>query len=178
MLPPDPFCTCWPPNEHVCVFFFLLINVFLRAHFWQVLNAIMTDRVKLVEVSLGLAVEMLKITSCHKLTEELHNACISDAGLVIKLVQILASYEYPSIKVPRIRRFAIELAIEMMRINKSYVRLLNEAGMIRELNRVANTTSELECFNIFSGSVGLSKHDVSLDSLVDMALNLMSKCWN
>lgn len=156
------------------MYFYLLIYIF---YFYQVLNAIMAERMKLVEVSLGLAVQMLKFTSPHKLTEELHNACISDADLVTKLVQILASYQYPSIKVPRIRRFAIELAIEMMIINKNYVRLFNGAGMIRELNRVANTTSELECFNIFSGSVGLSKHDVSLDSLVDMALSmLMSKC--
>jgi hypothetical protein len=135
----------------------------------------MAERVKLVEVSLGLAAQMLKFTSAHKLTEELHNACISDADLVTKLIHILASYEYPSIKVPRIRRFAIELAIEMMRINRNYVRLFSGAGTSRELNRVANTTSELECFNIFSGSVGLSKHDVSLDSLVDTALTLMSK---
>ncbi|KAJ4802682.1 ARM repeat superfamily protein [Rhynchospora pubera] len=145
------------------------------AGFTLVLNGIMTERVKLVEVSLGLAAQILKFTSPRELDEELHNACISDIHLVTRLVQILASYEYPSIKVPRIRRFAIELAIEMMRVNnKNYVRLFTQAGMIRELNRVANTTSELECFNIFSGSVGLSKHDVNLDSLVDMALKLMS----
>uniref|UniRef100_J3NDU4 Uncharacterized protein n=1 Tax=Oryza brachyantha TaxID=4533 RepID=J3NDU4_ORYBR len=42
------------------------------------------------------------------------------------------------------------------------------------LRRVAETTSELECFHVFSGSAGLSRHAVSLSALVDTALELMA----
>ena len=48
------------------------------------------------------------------------------------------------------------------------------AGMGAELRRVAETTSELECFHVFSGSAGLSRHAVGLAVLVDAALELMA----
>uniref|UniRef100_A0A453IZG1 Uncharacterized protein n=4 Tax=Triticinae TaxID=1648030 RepID=A0A453IZG1_AEGTS len=38
--------------------------------------------------------------------------------------------------------------------------------------------SQLECFNVFSGSVGLSRRDTSVCSLVQSALEQMNKGWN
>ncbi|RWW00504.1 hypothetical protein GW17_00036533 [Ensete ventricosum] len=50
--------------------------------------------------------------------------------------------------------------------------------MEKELESVSETTSELECFNVFSGSVGLSRHGTPLCSLVDAALELMATSSN
>lgn len=129
--------------------------------------------VQLLEVSLGLATQMLKM-SPHKFTEQLRRAYTSDDDLVKKLVGILATYRKPSIKAPRIRRYAIELTVEMMTINRKYVKLFKDAGIARELSHVTDTTSELECCNIFFGS-WVSKHQVSLDLLLDEAFKLLGR---
>ncbi|KAJ3681116.1 hypothetical protein LUZ60_015605 [Juncus effusus] len=147
----------------------------VTAGFTMVLNSVMVERAKLLEVSLGLFAQMLKFTSSEKLIDQLHKSYILERDLINKTVSILANYENPSIKVPRIRRFVIELSIALMRLNSDYTKMYNDAGMHRELDMVANTTSELECFNVFSGSVGLSRHDVSLGSLINTALELMSR---
>ncbi|XP_078181719.1 uncharacterized protein LOC144575443 [Carex rostrata] len=144
--------------------------------FTLVFNAIMEDNqgVELLEASLGLAAQILKFMSEETLTEELHRACISDDDLINKLVAILPAYRNLSLKAPQIRRFAIELIVGMITTNKEkYVKLFKDAGIGRELNRILETTSEIECFNIFSGSVGLSKHQVSLDLLLDEAFKLL-----
>ncbi|XBI79363.1 hypothetical protein VPH35_088854 [Triticum aestivum] len=93
--------------------------------------------------------------------------------LVNRLVHVLARYSSPSIKVPRIRRFTVELLIGMLRMDSSFAELMAAAGVGRELRRVAETTSELECFHVFSGSAGVSRHAVSLCALVSEARELM-----
>lgn len=90
-----------------------------------------------------------------------------------RLVHVLARYSSPSIKVPRIRRFTVELLIGMLRMDSSFAELMAAAGVGRELRRVAETTSELECFHVFSGSAGVSRHAVSLCALVSEARELM-----
>jgi len=77
--------------------------------------------------------------------------------------------------VPRIRLYTLELAIALMRSDARFVSLFVELGMEAEQRRVAETTSGLECFNVFSGSVGLSRRAVSVGSLVDSAMELMSQ---
>jgi hypothetical protein len=78
-----------------------------------------------------------------------------------------------SIRAPRIRRFAVELVIALLLTAPATAEVLFAAGMREELRRVAETTSELECFHVFSGSAGLSRHAVGLAALVDTALELM-----
>ncbi|XP_020101324.1 uncharacterized protein LOC109719190 [Ananas comosus] len=140
-----------------------------------VLNAIMVEKSKLLEVSLGLTSQMCKFMSAEEFSGRLYKSGISESDFVINLIRILNKYNHPSVKVPRIRRFVIELAIWMMRADSNKIKLFISSGMEKELRSVSETTSELECFNVFSGSVGLSPHDVSLCSLVDTALLLMGK---
>jgi len=45
--------------------------------------------------------------------------------------------------------------------------------MEEELEGVMDTTSELESFNIFSGTIGLSRHSTTIHSLVETALMLL-----
>ena len=139
------------------------------------LKSVMVEEMKLLEVSLGLMVQILRFTTIEEFTQGLEKAEIDESIIAKKMVEILKKYDYPSIKVPRIRRFVIEIAIWMMKSSKKYTKLLQEFGMEKELECVAETTTELECFNVFSGSVGLSRHCVSLYSLVDTSLDLMSQ---
>lgn len=130
--------------------------------------------VELLEVSLGLTAQMLKFMSPDKLAEEFRRARVSDDDLVKRLAAILPIYRNPSLKAPQIRRFAIELTVGMIKINKKkYVKLFKDAEFDRELSRISETTSEIENFNIISGGVGLSKHQVRLDELVDDAFDLL-----
>ncbi|KAM3255057.1 hypothetical protein ACQJBY_048454 [Aegilops geniculata] len=138
-----------------------------------VLRNIMAKKSKLLEVSLGLAAQAVRLMGPHELVHHLARAGVSEVDLVNRLVHVLARYSSPSIKVPRIRRFTVELLIGMLRMDSSFAELMAAAGMGRELRRVAETTSELECFHVFSGSAGVSRHAVSLCALVSEARELM-----
>ncbi|KAJ4968194.1 hypothetical protein NE237_014895 [Protea cynaroides] len=139
-----------------------------------VLLAIMSAENKLQEVMLGLATQVFRLMTPREASITFKQTGINETKLATKLLQILKFYQYPSAKVPRIRRFAIELAIWMMKNNKATVRTYRAIGMEEELEIVRETTSEMESFNIFSGSVGLSRHSETIHSLVDNALDLMA----
>lgn len=134
----------------------------------------MLEKDKLLEVSIGLTTQICKFMSSAEFAKELERAGIKETDLIQKLIETLDKYKYPEIKVPRIRRFVIELAIWMMKSNRNYMQLYKNFEMEKLLENVAETTSELECFHIFSGSVGLSKHSRTLSSVVDTALELMT----
>ncbi|KAJ1265551.1 hypothetical protein BS78_08G084400 [Paspalum vaginatum] len=134
---------------------------------------------KPLEVSLGLAAQLVRLMGPHELAHQMVSAGVSEVGLVNRLVSVLATYAYPSIKAPRIRRFAVDLVIALLRTppareRRRVAEAMAAAGMAAELRRVAETTSELECFHVFSGSAGLSRHAVGLAALVDTALELMT----
>lgn len=134
----------------------------------------MSKEDKLQEVAIGLAAQIFRFMSSHESGNPFNTSGIKETELAEKLVQILKQYQYPSAKVPRIRRFVIELVIWMMQSKKENIRIFKDLGMEKELRNVAETTSELECFNVFSGSVGLSRHKTTVYSLVDTALKLIT----
>ncbi|XVF38119.1 hypothetical protein REPUB_Repub20aG0071000 [Reevesia pubescens] len=138
-----------------------------------VLKAIMSEENKLQEVMVGLAAQVLKHMTCEESSMMFEKAGIKEEELAKALVQILKKYHHPSAKVPRIRRFSIELVIWMMHENVKNVYIFKELGMETELEGVLETTAELESFNIFSGTVGLSRHSTTIHSLVETALKLL-----
>ncbi|URE05554.1 hypothetical protein MUK42_20839 [Musa troglodytarum] len=138
-----------------------------------VLKSIMEAKEKLLEVSIGLTTQICKLMDPDEFAEALKQASIEETDLVEKLVRTLEKYTFPEIKVPRIRRFVIEQAIWMMKSNRNSIQLFKKFEMENLLGSVAETTSQLECFHIFSGSVGLIQHSKPLSSLLEMALDLM-----
>ncbi|XP_021290733.1 uncharacterized protein LOC110421456 [Herrania umbratica] len=138
-----------------------------------VLKAIMSEENKLQEVMVGLAAQVFKHMASEESRIMFDRAGIKEEELAKALVQILQKYYHPSAKVPRIRRFAIELAIWMMHDNVKNVYIFNGLGMEKELEGVLESTAELESFNIFSGTVGLSRHSTTIHSLVETALKLL-----
>ncbi|KAG0550382.1 hypothetical protein BDA96_01G333200 [Sorghum bicolor] len=139
----------------------------------KVLRNIMVEKTKLLNISLGLAAQMVRFMQPGELRASLATAGVTDAALARRLVLVLGEYSRPSLEVPRIRLYTLELAIALMRSDARFVTLFVELGMEAEQRRVAETTSGLECFNVFSGSVGLSRRAVSVASLVDSAMELM-----
>ncbi|KAG6494453.1 uncharacterized protein LOC122002988 [Zingiber officinale] len=139
-----------------------------------VLKAIMATEGKLLEASLGLTTQICKLTTTPgEFSDALSRAGVEEAELAEKLAAILRKYASPEITVPRMRRFVINQAIWMMKSNRSSIDQFKKVGMERLLESVAETTSELECFHIFSGSVGFSRQSKSLLSRVEKALKLM-----
>ncbi|CAB4293551.1 unnamed protein product [Prunus armeniaca] len=139
-----------------------------------VLKAIMSEEHKLQEVMVGLAAHVLAFLSPEESSLMFKKAEITEAEVANELVQILKKYRHPPIKVPRIRRFAIELAIWMMEDKPTNVQIFKDFGMEKELEFVLETTAELESFNIFSGTVGMSRHSTTIHSLVETALRLLA----
>ncbi|KAI6683845.1 hypothetical protein NL676_029758 [Syzygium grande] len=139
-----------------------------------VLKAIMSEENKPQEVMVGLAAQVFRYMTSKESSAVFKRAGIRETELADTLVQILRKYRYPPIKVPRIRRFAIELAIWMMTDKETNVLTFQDLGMEGELERVLETTSEVESFNIFSGTVGVSRHHMTIHSLVELALKLLA----
>lgn len=139
-----------------------------------VLKGIMSEEHKLKEVMVGLAPLVLAFLSPEESSLMFEKAQITEAELANELVESLKKYRQPRIKVPRIRRFAIELAIWMMKDKPTNVQIFRKLGMEKELEFVLETTAELESFNIFSGTVGMSRHSTTIHSLVETALELLT----
>ncbi|KAF8021341.1 hypothetical protein BT93_G1699 [Corymbia citriodora subsp. variegata] len=138
-----------------------------------VLKAILSGEGKLQEVMVGLAAHAFKFMTAEESTAVFEMAGFKEDDLACALVEILRRHRSPNVKVPRMRRFAIELAIWMMRDRLRNMQIFRDMGMEEELEGVLDTTSELESFNIFSGSIGLSRHSMTIHSLVETALMLL-----
>jgi hypothetical protein len=137
----------------------------------------MVEKTKLLNISLGLAAQMLRFMEPGELRGSLSAAGVTDAALARTLVLVLREYGRPSLVVPRIRLYTLELAMALMRSEEGarFAVLFVEHGLEGELRRVAETTSGLECFNVFSGSVGLNRRAVGVCSLVESARELMRR---
>ncbi|GMP56629.1 hypothetical protein CsSME_00021048 [Camellia sinensis var. sinensis] len=139
----------------------------------MVLKAITSEESKLQEVMIGLAAHVFKFMTTEASSIVFERAGIEVAELASVLVQILKKHKYPATKTPRIRRFVIELAIWMMRDKETNVQIFKGLGMEKELESVTDTTSEIENFNVFSGTIGLSRHITTIHSLVETAMKLL-----
>ncbi|KAK9084031.1 hypothetical protein Scep_030502 [Stephania cephalantha] len=156
--------------------FIELREVTAAAH--TVLRAIMSEENKLQEAMLGLAAQIFRFMSSQESSIMFEQTSIKEEDLAKKLVQIMKQYQHPPIRVPRIRRFTIELTIWMMKDKEKNVHIFKDLGMERELENVKETTSELESFNIFSGTIGLSRQSTTVHSLVETALDLLANAPN
>ena len=121
----------------------------------------------------GLAAHAFKFMTGEEVAIAFKRAGVSEAELASILIKILRNYQNPQIKVPRMRRFVIELVIWMMREKATNAQIFRDQGLEQELEVVLDTTSELESFNIFSGTIGLSRHSTTIHSLVQTALKLL-----
>ncbi|KAK1277052.1 hypothetical protein QJS04_geneDACA017800 [Acorus gramineus] len=139
----------------------------------MVLKAIMFEKEKLLEVSVGLAIQIFKFSSSEEMEEIFNRNHIKQTDFAERLVEILRVYRQPSIKCPRMRRFVTEMAIELMNSNENYIQFFRHHKMDQELKIVSETTSELECFHVFSGNVGISRHNTPVSSLVETALQFL-----
>ncbi|KAJ1688339.1 hypothetical protein LUZ63_019729 [Rhynchospora breviuscula] len=131
------------------------------------------ERDKLLEVAIGLTYQICKFTSTSNpeyFIIQLGESQISEENYAETLVKILRRYEHPSLEVPRIRRFMVLQATWMMKHHKHFVKLFNQFDIGNLLESVGDTTSDLECFHVFSGSVGISRHRGHMSTLVEEAL--------
>uniref|UniRef100_M8BFP1 Uncharacterized protein n=1 Tax=Aegilops tauschii TaxID=37682 RepID=M8BFP1_AEGTA len=144
-----------------------------------VLGATMTGRDKILEVSVGLTTQICRFVDIEQFTAELRRAGLNERAYVERLVGILRQYRYPEIRVPRMRRFVVQQIAWLMtsstrRDGGGFVDLLRELGMRQLLEAIAETTSEVECYHVFSGSVPIGKHRESFSAIVDTALQLLA----
>ncbi|RYR70724.1 hypothetical protein Ahy_A02g005039 isoform C [Arachis hypogaea] len=138
-----------------------------------ILLAIKSEENKLQEVMVGLAANVFTFMSSQESSYVFQEAGIIEVELASILVHILKKHKYPATKVLRIRRFAIEFAIWMMKDKAENIDTFKHMGMEKVLEGVLEITSELESFNVFSGTVGLNRHNLTIHSLVETAFKLL-----
>ncbi|GJN07813.1 hypothetical protein PR202_ga25677 [Eleusine coracana subsp. coracana] len=141
----------------------------------SVLKATMTESDKVLEVSIGLTTEICTFIDGDRFAAELRAAGIENRAYVERLASVLKQYRSaPEISVPRMRRFVVQQLIWLVTTSPGgYVEMLKEVGMERLLENVADTTSELECYHVFSGSVGIGKHREDFAEIVESAMELL-----
>ncbi|KAK2980774.1 hypothetical protein RJ640_002983 [Escallonia rubra] len=130
-----------------------------------VLKEITTEEMKLQEVMVGLAAQVCRFMTTQESSALFERVGIQEAELARMLVQILKTHQYPLVGCLRMRRFVLELAICLMRHEDKNVQHFKDLGMEKELEHVLETTSQLESFYTFSGSVGLNRHSTPIHSL-------------
>ena len=123
----------------------------------------------------GLAAQVFRFMSSKESSYVFMYSGIKRQELANSLVSILKKNDKPAIKVPRIRRFVIELAIWMMEDDEleDNVALFREMGLEKELEKVLETTAELENFDVFSGTVGVSRQSRTVHWLAELALKML-----
>ncbi|EOA19340.1 hypothetical protein CARUB_v10000220mg [Capsella rubella] len=147
---------------------------FVKAAAPTVLKSITSEDNKLQEVMVGLAAQVFRFMSSKESGYVFMDSGIKRRELAYSLVSILKKHDKPAIKVPRIRRFVIELVIWMMEDDvENSVTVFRELGLKTELEKVLETTAELENFDVFSGTVGLSRHSRTVHSLAELALKIL-----
>lgn len=144
------------------------------SNMFQILKGITSEEDRLQEVMVGLAARAFKFITYSDPSIVFERAGIKENEIANALVQILKKHRYPPPRFPRIRRFTIELAMWMMNDKESNIHIFRNLGLENELLNVLDTTSELESFNIISGTVGLSRFRTSMHTLVKNAQNLLS----
>ena len=145
---------------------------------FQVLKSVMQKRGEQQETAIGLVAQIFKF-----ITKSDFDHVFGETGgvtkklLILELVKVFGRHPRPSNEVPSIRRFSIELLIRVMEMDRVTILSSLSMEMKRELkgalDGVMETTSQMECFSTFSGSVGLSRHRLPISSLVDSAMELL-----
>lgn len=144
----------------------------------QVLKFVMEQRGEHQEAAIGLAAQIFKFitrSDFDRVFEE--SSGVTKSSLISELVKVIRKHPRPSNEVPSIRRFSIELLISVMEIDRVAVLSSLTMEMIIELKEtleaVMETTSEMESYSTFSGSVGVSRHRLPISSLVQSAMELL-----
>ena len=140
----------------------------------------MREHDKILELSVGLTTQLCTFMDCEQFAAELQGAGLDERAYVQRLAGTLRQYPYPQVNVPRMRRFVVQQLVWLMtsspqRGGGGFVELLRDRGlgMKRLLEAIADTTSEVECYHVFSGSVPISKHRESFSNIVESALQLL-----
>lgn len=118
-----------------------------------------------VEASMGLVIELLNFVTPDEATKKMMNK-----DLAKKLVSILRSNSDPCIDFPGLRRFAIQMAIWMMKSDEKSIAYFMDEGLREELEKVEKSSSEVESFPAFDGNVGIFPYPETMESLVEDAL--------
>jgi hypothetical protein len=129
---------------------------------------------KVLEASIGLTTEICRFVDGDRFAAALRAAGVEERAYAERLASVLQRYMSPEITVPRMRRFVVQQLVWMMTCSGGYVELLREVGMVRLLENVADTTSEHECYHVFSGSVGIGKHREDFSGIVESAMDLLA----
>ncbi|XP_010551784.1 PREDICTED: uncharacterized protein LOC104822317 isoform X1 [Tarenaya hassleriana] len=146
---------------------------FMKAAAPMVLKWTTSEESKLQEVMVGLAAQVFRFMASEESKAVFADSGIEREQLARTMVSILKKNDKPAIKVPRIRRFAIELAIWMMEDDSDSVGVFKELRLEEELEKVLETTAEVENFDVFSGTVGMSRHSRTVFSLAESAMKIL-----
>eukprot|EP00253_Pinus_taeda_P007039 PITA_07039 len=138
----------------------------------QVVKSSIEKRGAHQEAAIGLAAQIVKLMSKSDFDRVFTEwRAVTNRSLVSELVEVFRRHPRPSKEFPSIRRFSIELLIGVMQMDRAAIVMRSELEVA--LKGVLETRSELESYSTFSGSMGLSRHRLPIQSLVESAMELL-----
>eukprot|EP01018_Ginkgo_biloba_P010956 Gb_30572 [translate_table: standard] len=145
----------------------------------QALELVMKEQGRVQEAAIGLAAQIFNLLEVSEIDSLFVEAGMAKISLGKQLVEVLEKYSFPSNKFPSIRRFTLQLVICLLQKEKSNEESCfgssERLGMQSALEGMMDSTSELENFFTFSGSVGLSRHYTTVQSLLESAMDLLGR---
>ena len=124
------------------------------------------------EAAIGLAAQIVKFMTKSDFDDVFKEwRAVTNGSLVLELLEVFRRHPRPSKEVPSIRRFSIELLIGVMQMHRGAIVMRSEVE--EALKQVLETTPELESYSTFSGSIGLSRHLLPIQSLIQTAMELL-----
>lgn len=128
-------------------------------------RAILCKSCRVQEAVLGLAIA-LRCLSDEEFTSLFETQTVNRTQLVDRLMVCL-SHAPSTTKRPKTRRYALELIfILLSRDNEAFKPLFAEKDLSSTLLTVLDNISDVENYLLFSGGMGLTRHNVDMESLV------------
>ncbi|KAI5083807.1 hypothetical protein GOP47_0003550, partial [Adiantum capillus-veneris] len=124
------------------------------------------------EAAVGLVAVAVGKVGESELTEMMEEEGVTAEVLAGKLARLLERHPRPMTALPRLRRYAVELALALAEHHPTTFLPVFQALRLRSLlYRLADSVSELENYATFSGAAGVTPHSIPMSRLVDIAID-------
>ncbi|KAJ7544974.1 hypothetical protein O6H91_09G101200 [Diphasiastrum complanatum] len=122
---------------------------------------------KMQEATLGLVSRIVSLLQAHEYNDMFAQE-FDRRALLAKLMSFIGNLKL-STKLPKIRRHTLELVTALMTQDEFFLDEFKNADLETHLQTILETTSEVENFYTFSGTLGLNRHTQTMEELVEIA---------
>ncbi|KAJ7544973.1 hypothetical protein O6H91_09G101100 [Diphasiastrum complanatum] len=122
---------------------------------------------KMQEATLGLASRITSHLQAHEYND-IYTQKFNREILLARIMSLIRNLKLSN-DLPKTRRYTVELVTALMIQDEFFLDEFRKADLESHLQRILETTSEVENFYTFSGTLGLNRHTHTMEELVEIA---------